>query len=377
MSSTSCSSSPERAAVRGRPRAWRTSSRATAAVLGAAAIACLFGPAAAQAHLRSGAVAVDYAASVRQPDTLAYAARIYQSDRGLSLTVKPGHVVVMLGYRGEPVFRLDAHGLWVNAASPTAVVSGLLTKAQRIPAPTPRWRLQRARRSAVWHDGRVQGLSPGVMRGAWSVPLSVDGRRVQLQGELRRFPAPSLVLWLGLLVCLLAAGACPLLTRREDYVRGAAIGFAVAAAASSVVVALAFALDAYASPGTWIEGLDGIAFLAVGLGVLFGGHENLRLGAAIGLGLVALAVGLVNGAVFLHPIVLAVLPGTITRLAVLVALGAGASALGLGLVFYAQTASPGRGSEWGAAPPLRDDRVGPRREDPLPGGRPGGIVAGP
>jgi hypothetical protein len=68
-----------------------------------------------------------------------------------------------------------------------------------------------------------------------------------------------------------------------------------------------------------------LPFLAVGLGVLFGGPENLQLGAAIGLGVVGLAVGLLNGAVFLHAIVLAILPGTITRLAVVVATGSGGS----------------------------------------------------
>ena len=38
----------------------------------------------------------------------------------------------MSGYLGEPVFRLDRTGLWVNAASPTAVVVGLVKKDQRV-----------------------------------------------------------------------------------------------------------------------------------------------------------------------------------------------------------------------------------------------------
>lgn len=304
------------------------------------AVAFLAIPAAAGAHLRSGTVAVDYRANVLTPDTPAYAAQIYQSDRALNLTLEPGHVVLLLGYLGEPVFRLDAAGLWVNAASPTAVVAGLLTKARQIDASTPRWRLQRGRNSAVWHDARVQGLPPGVAHGGWSVPLVVDGRRARLEGYLTRFPAPSLWPWLGMLACLLGAGASPLLLHRRELVRAGAIGCAFFAIAASVVIALAFALDTYASAGTWIEGLDEIAFLAVGLGVLLRGPENLHVGAAIGSGLVGLAVGLSKGAIFLHPIVLASLPSTVTRLVVIAAIGAGLSAAALGCMCYVETAAP-------------------------------------
>ncbi len=319
-------------------RTW--SSHPRAVVLAVVALVALSGPPAAGAHLRSGTVAVDYAASVVRPDTSAYAAQIYQSDRGLSLALKPGHVVVMLGYLGEPVFRLDAAGLSVNAASPTAAVVGLLRKGQRITASTPRWRLQRGRNSAVWHDARVQGLPPGVDQGAWSVPLTVDGRRASLDGELHRFPAPSLWVWLGMLAGLLTAGATPLLLRRGDLVRAGAIRLAIAAAVASVVIALAFAFDAYASPGTWIEGFDEIVFIAVGLGMLLRGPENLQVPAAIGVGLLGLAVGLIKGAVFLHPIVLAILPATATRVVVLAAIGAGLTAAALGCMSYVETSAP-------------------------------------
>jgi hypothetical protein len=328
------------------------SARAKGVLVAVVAVAFLAVTPAAGAHLRSGTVAVDYRASVLTPDTPAYVAGIYQSDRGLNLTVKRGHVVVVLGYLSEPVFRLDAGGLWVNAASPTAVVAGLLTKAQRIDASTPRWRLQRGRDSAVWHDARVQGLPSGVDHGAWSVPMIVDGRRARLEGYLSRFPAPSLWPWLGVLSCLLGSSASLLLLRRRELVRGGAIGCAFVAITASVVIALAFALDTYASPGTWIEGLDEIVFLAVGLGVLLRGPENFHVGAAIGSGLVGVAVGLSKGAVFLHPIVLAILPGTVTRLLVVAAIGAGLNAAMLGCLFYVETAAPMRDiqpPEWSAA----------------------------
>ena len=316
------------------------SARARAVVIIVVAFAFLAVAPVAGAHLRSGTVAVDYRAGVLTQNTAAYAAEIYQSDHGLNLRLKRGHSVVMLGYLSEPVFRLDARGLWVNAASPTAAATGLLTKAQRIVAPTPRWRLQRGRDSATWHDARIQGLPPGVEHGTWSVTLIVDGRRARLAGYLSRFPAPSLWPWLAVLAGLLGIGASSLLLRRRELVRAGAIHLAFVAVAASVMIAIVFALDAYASPGTWIEGLDEIAFLAVGVAVLLRGPENFHVGAAIGAGLVAVAVGVSKGAVFLHPIVLAILPGVVIRLLVVVAVGAGLSAAMLGCMFYVETTVP-------------------------------------
>jgi hypothetical protein len=303
----------------------------------------LASPAAASAHLRSGTVAVDYRASVLRADTPAYSAQIFQSDRALGITVKRGHVVMLLGYLGEPVFRLDAAGLWVNAASPTAVVLRLVTRSRRVVASTPRWRLQRGRHSVVWHDARSQGLPAGVKQGVWSVPLVVDGRRTRLEGVLQHFAAPSPWPWIGLLAAVLGAGLWPLMVRRHDRVSSAAIACAGAATAAAVVTLVAFALDAYASPGTWIEALDAIAFLGVGVWGMRRGPEHLHVAAAIGLGLVGLAVALLEVAIFLHPIVLAVLPGSVTRIVDVLAMGAGLDAAVLGGVFYARTAGLSRG----------------------------------
>jgi hypothetical protein len=311
--------------------------RRVAVVFASVAVLASVGPPSAAAHLRSGTVAVDYRASVLHPHTFAYSAQIFQSDRALSLTGNPGHVIVLVGYLGEPVFRLDAAGLWTNVASPTAVVVRLIPKSSRILATTPRWRLARGRRSVIWQDGRTQTLPPGIHRGEWKVPLIVDGRRSDLQGEIERFPAPELWPWLGMLAVLVGAAVAVLVLRRRDLYASAATGFALAASVASVLILVGFALDAYASPGTWIEGFDSIAFLAVGIWVLFRGPHRWRVAGAIGAGLVALAVGLLEGAVFLHPIVLAVLPAGVVRLACIVAIGAGLSAAAIGAVFYVET----------------------------------------
>lgn len=327
------------------------------------AVLCLLGASTASAHLRSGTVAVDYRATISRPATAAYSAQIYQSDHGLTLTRRPGHVVVMLGYLGEPVFRLDDAGLWVNSASPTAAALHLVSRARAVAAATPRWQLHRDRHSVLWHDARVQQLPPRLDHGSWTVPLIIDGRRAALQGELRRVPPPSPWPWLGELACWLAAGAAVPLMRRRDLARPAATGFACVAAGATVVIAFAFALDPYASPGTWIEGLDAITFLGVGLAVLRRGPRNLHVAGAIWIGLISVAVGLLEGAIFLHPIVLAILPGAVTRALAVAAVGAGLDAVAVGFLRFEEIADRFRYS-----PPSFD--LGPPRPNaPAPPGR--------
>jgi len=292
--------------------------------------------ASAGAHLRSGTVAVDYTASVSASRTPAYSAQIYQSDRALYLGLRAGHTVELLGYLGEPMFRLDAAGLWVNEASPTSVVAGLVPKSQRVEASTPHWRLQRGRHSVIWRDARSQGLAPGVQQGSWSVPMIVDGRTTELGGMLRRHPTPALWSWLALLGCFVITVAVLLPRRRQ--LAAAAISLAAIAAGASVIVAVAFALDAYASPGTWIAGFDEIFFIAIGVGALLRGPRRWHLPAAIGLGLLAAAVGISKGQIFFHPLVLAVLPGAVIRLLAIVAIGAGFAAAALAGAIYAEPA---------------------------------------
>ncbi len=332
------------------PGSW-PSPRRLAHALALAAVIALALPAGALAHLRTGTIAVDYRASVLRPHTGAYDATIYQSDRGLSLTIKPRHAVALVGYLGELVFRLDPTGLWINASSPTAVVVGLLSKADLTRSGrggaggAPSWRLQRGRRSVSWHDSRVQEVSGSGLRGTWSVPLIVDGRPTHLRGTLERFGAPALVLWLAILACLIALAAPPVLSRRRLVLRDLAIAFGLVACTAAVVLAFAFAFDAYASPGTWIEAIDELAFFAAGLGVLLLGPRHLHAGAAAGLGFVSLAVGLLNGAVFLHPLVLGVLPGVITRVLCVTAIALGIDAVLLGCLFYADSSGTARGIE--------------------------------
>jgi hypothetical protein len=315
----------------------------TCAAVGLVALAA---PAAADAHLRTGTVAVDYRATVTTPRQAAYAVGVYESDRALHLTVSPGHSVVVLGYLGEPFLRLDARGVAVNAASPTAASAGVLKKGAEVTAARPAWLLRRGRRAVVWHDARVQSLPSSRTRGSWTVPVVVDGRRSRIAGEIERLPRPPLWPWLVLLGIVVAAGI-PLATRRTPRtLRVASIALGAVSGVTAVVTAVGFAMDTYASPGTWIAGADEIAFAAVGLGLLAFGPAVARVGAGIGLGLLGVAVGVSEGDALLHPLVLSAIPGALTRLLVVLTVASGATAAMLGGLYYAS------GAERKPSPPM-------------------------
>jgi len=288
----------------------------------------LAAPAVAGAHIRSGTVAVDYRATVEadgDPAHRPFASLIDASDQAITLVVRTGHSVVVLGYLGEAVLRVDTRGIAVNAASPSAADDGLLSRVSRVTSNHVEWRLVSAHRTIVWHDARLRGMPPGVSRRTWSVPLVVDGKRSRMHGELVREPAPAHWPWLAFALSVVPA---LVLGRRRRHAGAVALG--VLAGGASVVTSAAFALDVYASPGTWILGLDALAFVAAGLGVLVRGPRDWHAAAALSLGLTAVAVGLAKGDVFLHPIVLSVLPAFATRLVVTMSIVAGASATALG-----------------------------------------------
>jgi hypothetical protein len=323
----------------------------------AAGLVALAAPAGAGAHLRTGTVAVDYRATIAAPQRAAYSVAVYESDRALHLTVHRGHSVVVLGYLGEPFLRVDSRGVAVNAASPTSASAGLLRKGTEVTAARPVWLLQANRRSVVWHDARVQSLPAGRTRGAWTVPVIVDGKRGRISGEIERLRRPALWPWLGVLALVLAVAVPAAASRRLRPLRSATIALGAVSGVTAVVTAIGFAVDTYASPGTWIAGADEIAFAAVGLGLLAFGPAVARVGAAVGLGLLGVAVGLSKGDALLHPLVLSAIPGALTRLLVVLAVATGAAAAILGGLYYASgaelTPSPPTGLQFRPQPVTR------------------------
>jgi hypothetical protein len=247
--------------------------------------ALLFPPAAA-AHLRTGTVAVDHRERITSRPAGPYSIGVYQSDEALHLSVKPGHNVIVYSYLGAPLYRIGDGGVAVQGAN-----GGWVQVSRHL--------------SVVWHDVRTR-------RPTWRVPIAVDGRRAAVLGTTATLQRPALWVWIVLFAAIAAAG-----------LRSSPALLGTVSAAAAVVVAAAFALGAYASPGTWIAGVDEALFAAAGFGVLRWGPPAARLPAALWLCLLGAAVGLSKGAVFLHALVLAALPGALTRILTVVAIGAG------------------------------------------------------
>jgi hypothetical protein len=293
----------------------------------------LFAPPNANAHLRSATLATDYRTRVfalPAPLRGVIAARIYQSDRAIRLTVERGHTAVVLGYLHEPFVRVTAAGVEVNASAPTAGGAGLLT---RLPLHSVGWHQLSKGRSVTWHNNRMRALPRGIDRARWTIPLVVDGKSTRLEGELWRVPAPGLWPWLVMGVPFVLISLL-LLFRRRSAVGFAAVGFGLVAAAAMIASGAALAFDTYASSGKWIELGNELAFVLVGVAVIARGSPGARAIAGGALGLLGLGAGLAKTPVLLHGVVLSIFPPTVARAMVALAVWAGAVATVLGLVVY-------------------------------------------
>ena len=288
-----------------------------------AVVVALAAPASASAHLRTGRSAVDYRATVL-PSSAPLRSRVYLADLALRLELVGSHRVLVLGYLGEPFIRLDPSGVYVNAASPTAAGTKLAKPHPR--SSRPLWHQDWNHPIAVWHDARVRA---GEKTGRWRVPLLVDGRRTFLTGTVERVDAPAWWPWLligAAFACVTAFGLrCRTL---------AAVSLGLIAAGAMVVSAVDFALASTATQDAWIEAANEAVFALVAVGFIVRGSNNTQALAGGFLGILSLAAGLTKLPVLFHGIVLSALPGGIARLAVVVAIAAGAGAVILGLVAF-------------------------------------------
>jgi hypothetical protein len=294
------------------------------------AAAALSVPPNASAHIRSATIATDYRSRIfALPSALrdVITAQIFQSDRGIRLTVAPGHAAIVLGYLHEPFVRIAVDGVEVNASAPTAGGAGLL---KALPPHSFGWHRLSGGRSVTWHDNRVRALPPGLERGRWQIPLVVDGKPVRLEGELWRVAKPARWPWLamGLPFALLSL----LIYLRRTAFRTAAVALGLVAGAALIVSGFGFALDTYASNGKWIELGNEAAFLLVAVGVIARGSAGARGIAGGALGLLGLGAALTKIPVFLHGVVLSIFPADIVRALVALAISSGAAAVLFGLV---------------------------------------------
>jgi hypothetical protein len=290
------------------------------AFLTLAALAALAAPAAASAHGRGPAVALDYRFQLA-PAPAGLNVRILDGDRSLEARVTPGTRALVRGYLREPMLRFDSRGVFVNASSPTA-------QSDRLVAGGSGWVRVAGGRSFAWHEHR---LTPSGARGAFAIPVQVDGRPGVIGGSFVRVPHPPLWPWLAGAVVL--AGVVWAAAARRPLRLPLALGLGVAAGVAALAVAIGFGLRDRPGGGTgWLQ-IGAAAAVALVLGVPLLTLRGRRRAQAAGVaGAVAAAVTIASLPVFWHGIVVSALPADLVRAACGLALVGGAAAAAMSLL---------------------------------------------
>jgi len=287
------------------------------------ALVALALPAQAAAHGRGATIALDYRLAL---DTSTRAlpgvhVRVLDGDRDLQVHADRGVRLVVLGALREPLLRIDASGVWVNASSPTATGDRLVSSSRR------GWVHVNGGRTVVWHDHRLApppatGAGPA---GRFTVPVSLNGRPGTISGTFFRVARPAVWPW-ALATAALVGGIVVAVRRRST--RGAlTVWLGVGSGLAALLLVTTF--EVRDSPTGGVAWLQLVAAIVVGgvLGTLLlrlGGRSRIHAAGVVGA--VAAAVSLSSLSVFWHGVVISLLPGTATRLLCVFAVAGGAAA---------------------------------------------------
>jgi hypothetical protein len=293
------------------------------------ALGVLVFPAAGHAHSTSSVIAADDVARLSRASVAeGVTARVIDGNRKLELTVVAPRTVTVIGYGGEPFLRFDRAGVFVNERSLTAVTNKL-TRQDAAPAldkgAPPRWQLIAQRHRFAWHDHRL-APAPGPQAasgrvGNWSIPLDVDGRALRVEGGLWHARGPPLWPWLLLLAVAVGAGAALAILAGRSLQRGAAITCVAVAGAAFLVAASGFAL-APSTGSAWASLALPVVVAVVAL-AFFVFRPHLRYGAAGVVGILVTTEAASELSIFGHGYVISVLPASVERAAVAIALMGG------------------------------------------------------
>jgi hypothetical protein len=316
--------------------------RTRAGVLAVVAAAALATPAAASAHPRTPAVALDARLRLTSVPS-GVRAHVIDGDRELRLTLVAPARLVVLGLLGEPFLRFGSDGVWVNRASPSAAADRL------VPQAGSGWERVASSRSFAWHDHRL--APPGGLRGgetaAWSLPVRVDGRPALLRGTFVCAAPPASLLWLAVLLAGVAASV--LAARRWKQSRPLVAGLLAAVASLASLAATAGFAGADPLSRRPLE-LACTALLALAaLAALFRWTGEVRAWVAMLVGAVAVALSLGYVSVFWHGVVISTLPATLVRVFVALGVCCGFGAAVFGLLGSADEQSPRRTSRLAGA----------------------------
>ncbi len=300
-----------------------------AALLPLLAVALVGGlalPGRAAAHGRSATVALDYRLALDSATRALPGVHVsvLDGDRDFRVSVDSGTRLLVRGALGEPLIRIDATGVWVNASSPTATGDKIVSSSKH------GWVHLSGSRSIAWHDHR---LSPPPTRkvgvaGRFFIPVEIDGRKTAIAGTFIRVARPPAWPW-PLAAVAIAAGIMVVLRRRPlrpllTVGLGALSGLAALAEVTTFAVR-----DAPTG---------GIAWLQIGTAIVVGSilgtllvrlHGRSRAHAAGVVGAVAAAVSLSSLPVYWHGVVISALGADAVRVVCELALVGGVAAAAL------------------------------------------------
>jgi hypothetical protein len=260
-------------------------------------------------------------------------AKAIDGDQRMWMRVSGPALVVVLDYQGAPYLRFSHGRVEVN-------VNSAMYYLNQVPVETPppgtgahtpvRWRPVATGGTYGWHDGRLHALAstalaPGATDvGRWTVPLSVNGARAVVSGELLHAGAPSIV-WFWPILVALACVFAGLRVRRPALDLRLGRGLALVALAAFVLAGLGQQL--HGRPDVSIGQLIVLA-LVVGFAAWALQRVARRRHGWITLFLIAVAAiweGASLIAVLLDGFVLLALPAFVARAAVVTCLASGAA----------------------------------------------------
>ncbi|MEP6625983.1 MAG: hypothetical protein ABJC79_16160 [Acidimicrobiia bacterium] len=256
--------------------------------------------------------------------------------------------VVVLGYRGEPYLRIDAHGAWENRSSPAVALNRSRIPGNMRPVDhiaSPRWVRISTHPSATWHDHRTHwmgGTTPPSVRNdpdhghtitTWSIPLRIDDRAAAIDGAIEWRPPPAAWPWWALAAALVAAALFA--SRRSGGTRAGVTILATMAVAETLHIWGSWPFSNSSFAGRLGESLPSIGAVVACIGALVWVVRRGSWSAAPGLVLAGLYVFVSGGAADLasltHVFVPSRLDPAVARLLVSIALGLGAGTAIVGL----------------------------------------------
>jgi hypothetical protein len=287
------------------------------------------GPAAAHGGEAPDATSYRVAVTGIEPALPGLTVRVVEAGTRLELVNDTGRAVEVLGYSGEPYLEVRPDGTYENVNSPAAYLNRTLAgdtavPAGASPAAAPQWRRVSGSTTVRWHDQRAQwrGADPPPAARAdparphrlreWAVPLRDQAREFEVRGTLDWVPPPRAWLWwagavlLAVVVTLVGAARVPAAVVAAAVVTGCAVARTLDSGPPLVLFAAALVAAAAA---VW----------------------RAPFGFALGGAVLVVFAGLAEAGVLRAAVVPAAGPAWFARLAVTVALGAGAGLLFSGI----------------------------------------------